>query len=78
MLYPLTLKTYPNQKPWIDGSIRAKLKARTIAFNHGMVSIETKDGDFRRRQRWPPRFAFLGNYAVFCSFICNFLHWYPR
>jgi hypothetical protein len=22
-----TIKTFPNQKPWIDGSIRAKLKA---------------------------------------------------
>jgi hypothetical protein len=31
----VTIKTYPNQKPWIDGSIRAKLKARTIAFNQG-------------------------------------------
>ena len=26
----LTIKTYPNQKLWINGSIRAKLKARTI------------------------------------------------
>jgi hypothetical protein len=31
---PVTIKTFPNQKPWIDGSIRAKLKARTTAFNH--------------------------------------------
>jgi hypothetical protein len=30
-----TIKTFPNQKPWIDGSIRAKLKARTTAFNQG-------------------------------------------
>ena len=22
----VTIKTFPNQKPWIDGSIRAKLK----------------------------------------------------
>ena len=22
----VTIKTYPNQKPWIDGSIRTKLK----------------------------------------------------
>uniref|UniRef100_A0A8C7KC88 Transposase Tc1-like domain-containing protein n=1 Tax=Oncorhynchus kisutch TaxID=8019 RepID=A0A8C7KC88_ONCKI len=28
---------------------------------------------FRRRQRWPPRFAFLGNYAVFCFFYVLFL-----
>ena len=34
----MTIKTYPNQKPWIDGGIRAKLKARTTAFNHGKRS----------------------------------------
>jgi hypothetical protein len=32
------IKTYPNQTPCIDGSIRAKLKARTIAFNHSKVT----------------------------------------
>jgi hypothetical protein len=31
-------KTFPNQKPWIDGSIRVKLKARTTAFNQGKVT----------------------------------------
>jgi hypothetical protein len=31
----VTIKNFPNQKPWIDGSIGAKLKARTTAFNHG-------------------------------------------
>ena len=34
----VTTKTFPNQKLWIDGSIRAKLKARTIAFNHGKAT----------------------------------------
>uniref|UniRef100_A0A8L0DJB6 Reverse transcriptase domain-containing protein n=1 Tax=Oncorhynchus mykiss TaxID=8022 RepID=A0A8L0DJB6_ONCMY len=33
-----TSKTFPNQKPWIDGSIRVKLKARTTAFNQGKVT----------------------------------------
>ena len=33
----VTIKTYPNQKLWIDGSIRVKLKARTTTFNHGKV-----------------------------------------
>uniref|UniRef100_A0A8K9USR6 Reverse transcriptase domain-containing protein n=1 Tax=Oncorhynchus mykiss TaxID=8022 RepID=A0A8K9USR6_ONCMY len=33
-----TIKTFLNQKPWIDGSIRVKLKARTTAFNQGKVS----------------------------------------
>ena len=27
----MTIKTYPNQKPWIDGSISTKLKAQTTA-----------------------------------------------
>ena len=30
----VTIKTFPNQKLWIDGSICAKLKAHT-AFNYG-------------------------------------------
>ena len=28
-----TIKTFPNQKPWIDGSICVKLKAQTTAIN---------------------------------------------
>ena len=34
----MTIKTYPNQKLWIDGSIRAKLKARITTFNHDKVT----------------------------------------
>jgi hypothetical protein len=34
----VTIKTFPNQKPWIDGSIRSKLKAQTTAFNHGKAT----------------------------------------
>jgi hypothetical protein len=33
-----SIKTFPNQKPWIDGSICAKLKVQTTAFNHGKVT----------------------------------------
>ena len=33
-----TIKTFPKQKPSIDGSIRTKLKARTTAFFHGKVT----------------------------------------
>ena len=34
----VTIKTYPNKNTWIDDSIRAKLKVRTTAFNHGKVT----------------------------------------
>jgi hypothetical protein len=34
----VTIKTFPNQKLWIDGSIPAKLKARTTTFNHGKAT----------------------------------------
>jgi hypothetical protein len=34
----VTIKTIPNQKPWIDGSICAKLKARTTTLNHGKAT----------------------------------------
>jgi hypothetical protein len=33
-----SIKTFPNQKPWIDDSICAKLKARTTAFNQRKVT----------------------------------------
>ena len=32
------IKTFPNQKPWIGGSTRVKLKAQTTAFNQGKVT----------------------------------------
>ena len=31
----VTIKTYPNQKLWIDGNICSKMKARTTVFNQG-------------------------------------------
>jgi hypothetical protein len=34
----VTIKTYPSQKPWIDGSIRTNLKLWTTTFNHGKVT----------------------------------------
>ena len=49
----VTIKTYPNQKPWIDGSIRTKLKARTTAFNHGKVTgnmVEYKQCSYSLRK----------------------------
>ena len=43
MSYPfVTIKTYPNQKPQIYGSIRGKLKAQTTAFNHGKKTRNTE------------------------------------
>ena len=37
----VTIKTFPNQKPWIDGSIRANLKARNTAFKSWQGDCET-------------------------------------
>jgi hypothetical protein len=34
----MNIKTYPNQKPWIDGGICTKLIAQTTAFNHVKVT----------------------------------------
>ena len=39
----VTIITYANQIAWIDGSIRAKLKAQTIAFNHGKMTGSTAE-----------------------------------
>jgi hypothetical protein len=50
----VTIKTYPKQKPWIDGGIRAKLKANSIVIpsarqsNKQNVSRETK---WRRKSK---------------------------
>ena len=41
MLFPLTIRIYPGQKPWIEVSIPTKLKTQTIAFNHGKVTGNT-------------------------------------
>jgi len=30
--------SFPNQKPWLDGSIRAALNAPTAAYNSGLLS----------------------------------------
>jgi len=32
------VRSFPNQKPWVDGSIHAALNARTAAYNSGLVS----------------------------------------
>ena len=34
----VAIKTYPNQKTWMDGSILAKLKVWTTAFNHAKMT----------------------------------------
>ncbi|KAI3364956.1 hypothetical protein L3Q82_001120 [Scortum barcoo] len=31
----ITVRTFPNQKPWVNGEVRAKLKAWTDAYNSG-------------------------------------------
>ncbi|KAI3373005.1 hypothetical protein L3Q82_023461, partial [Scortum barcoo] len=31
----ITVQSFPNQKPWVNGEVRAKLKARTDAYNSG-------------------------------------------
>ena len=41
----VTVRTYPNQKPWITGNIRIELKARAAAFVKGCDLSWT--GDFR-------------------------------
>ncbi|XP_045570722.1 uncharacterized protein isoform X3 [Salmo salar] len=49
----VTIKTYSNQKPWIDGSICAKLEARSTAFNHGKVTgnmVEYKQCSYSLRK----------------------------
>jgi hypothetical protein len=37
----VTVHTYPNQKPWIPGKIRIKLKARAAAFKEWDANPDT-------------------------------------
>lgn len=34
----VTVKVFPNQKPWVDKTIRAALNARTAAYNEGLTT----------------------------------------
>ena len=36
----LTVRTYPNQKPWITGSIRTELKSRPASFKERDSNLE--------------------------------------
>ena len=31
----VSVRTFPNQKPWVNGNVRAKLRARSSAYNSG-------------------------------------------
>ena len=37
----VTVRTYPNQKPWITGNIRTELKGRAAAFKVRNSNLET-------------------------------------
>jgi hypothetical protein len=36
----VTIRTYPNQKPWITGNIRTELKARIVAFKEWDINLD--------------------------------------
>ena len=40
----VTVRTYPNQKPWITGNILIKLKARAAAFKE----VDTNPGTYKK------------------------------
>ncbi|KAI3377806.1 hypothetical protein L3Q82_008949, partial [Scortum barcoo] len=45
----ITVRTFPNQKPWVNGEVRAKLKARTDAYNSGDLEEYRKSRYMLRR-----------------------------
>jgi len=48
------VRSFPNQKLWVDGSIRATLNTRTAAYNSSLVSSnmdEYKAESYRLRRR---------------------------
>ena len=40
--YLLLHQTFPNQKPWVNAEVRAKLKARTATYNSGDLEQYSK------------------------------------
>ena len=48
-----SIKTFPNQKPWIDDGICAKLKAQATAFNQGKVTGNMTE--YKTVQLFPPQ-----------------------
>ena len=40
MVPTVTVRTYPNQKPWITGNIRPELKGRAAAFKERDSNLE--------------------------------------
>ncbi|KAI3368019.1 hypothetical protein L3Q82_026845 [Scortum barcoo] len=46
----ITVQTFPNQKPWVNGEVRAKLKARTGAYNSGDLE-EYRNSSAKRQYR---------------------------
>ncbi|KAI4904926.1 hypothetical protein NFI96_004657 [Prochilodus magdalenae] len=39
----INVRTFPNQKPWINTELRAKLRARTTDYNTGDLESYKKD-----------------------------------
>src|SRR4029434_1499454 len=37
------IKVFPNEKPWVDGTVRAALSARTAAYNAGISTGDMMD-----------------------------------
>ena len=47
-------------------------------FTYFFLPLDKKKAIIRHQQRWPPRFEFSGNYAVFCFFYVLFLTLLPQ
>ena len=46
----VTVRTYPNQKPWITGNIRTGLKGRAAAFKNWDTNPDYKEAQPRAAQ----------------------------
>ncbi len=57
----ICIKTFPNQKPWINAGVRAKLKARTSAYNSGDTEAYRRTRyDLQRAIRYAKRVKLSG------------------
>ena len=77
----VTIHTYPNQKPWITGSIRIELKARAAAFKERDTNLNAfrnpaiPSDEPSNKQRYPLQFAYRLNRSTDLESTLPFPTW---
>ncbi|KAI3376583.1 hypothetical protein L3Q82_016463, partial [Scortum barcoo] len=77
----ITVQTFPNQKPWVNGEVCAKLKAQTDAYNSGVGFggvQEVQHFNTIVPSKLVTKLRDLGLNSALCDWILNFLTGRPQ